>query len=352
MEELTHASDSIDMQAIQGPGSGGQSKEIHTVSPTYPGIVGLTSGYGKPAVDFHSREAEENTAASPTPLSPTEGVGERSSEVCGEDLNCYICHMVSYSAFQSTPICNEFGTTLWRQKMFPRSSVPTWSWPRTPWTKSAGGVLYTGRSQCSVPFTPGYRIDIEPDASNTGWYQHGIGSPTRQALDRWEVVPSRNISPHQLPWTSSYRSSSTGLFQAQQWDYHSNKIGQCHSSDLHKQTGRNTPPTIVSTSVDNLGLVYTERCLSGGGKPTTEGQYNITADRELLSTKDCCNWMLNPLEDATADGTCVLTNKATTKLLHLETRPRSNCNIYVQSGWAQMRGFANPPWCLIARCLS
>ena len=104
----TDTADPIDMPAIRGSGSGGQSQEIHAVPSADPGILGLPSGYSKPTADFSGREAEENTAVSPASPSPIKGVSERSSEVCGKDLNSYTGYMESSSAFQSTTIPNEF----------------------------------------------------------------------------------------------------------------------------------------------------------------------------------------------------------------------------------------------------
>ena len=334
----TDTGDSIDMQTIRGPGSGGQSKEIHTIPSSDPGILGLSSGYGEPAVDFPSREAEENTAASPTPPSPTEGIGERSSEVRGEDLSCYTGHMASSSAFQSTAISNEFGVSRepfcgYRrclQEVQYQSDLDQGGHERPQLV-----VCPRQEGPNAVPSAP---QDTDYD-NRVGCLQHRMGSPTRQAPDGWEVVPSGNISPHQLPRTSSCLSSATVLCQAQQWDYRSNEIGQCHSSDLHKQTGRNALPTIMSTSIDNLGLVYTEGCLSGGGTPTREGQYNSRSRIAINERSLRLDVKSSGLpEDTTGDGTttdrsiCVPTDKATTEILQLETRPRSSCDGCIQSG--------------------
>ena len=49
---------------------------------------------------------------------------------------------------------------------------------------------------------------------------------------------------------------------------------------------------------------------------------------------------------------CFLTDETATKILQLETNPEAQGTDAFCQDWSQMRGFANPPWCLIARCLS
>ena len=75
--------------------------------------------------------------------------------------------------------------------------------------------------------------------------------------------------------------------------------------------------------------------------------------------KDRCNWMLNPqvyiqpVSGASTDRpVCFSTNKAAPNVLQLETRPRGTGNGYIQSRLVSEKGICQPPWCLIACCLS
>ena len=182
--------------------------------------------------------------------------------------------------------------------------------------------------------------------NRVGRLQHGLGSPTRQAIDRWEVVPSRNRSPHQLSRTASCLSGPTVFCQAQQWDYCADEVGQCHGSDLYQQTGGNSLSTIVPTGIDNLGVVCTEEYFSSGRTPTRERQHNSRSG--IASNKGSLRLDVESPslpEDSTANGTtanrfiCIPTDKATTKFLQLETRPRSNCDRCVQPELGPDKGF-------------
>jgi len=114
---------------------------------------------------------------------------------------------------------------------------------------------------------------------------------------------------------------------------------------INKLAGMHSQP-LCQRCVDNLGLVYTEGCLSGGGTPNREGKYNsrsgIAINKGSLSLDVKSSGLP---EDRTADGTttdrsiCVPTDKATTELLQLKTRPRSNCNRCFQSGLGPEDGF-------------
>ena len=205
----TDTADSIDMPAIRGSGSGGQSKEIHAVPSAYPGVLGLPSGYSEPTADFPGREAEKNTAVSLAPPAPIKGFSEGSSEDFGKDLGGY---MANSSAFQSTTIPNKFsdargplcglrGDLQLREVQY-QSDL------------DQGGQEQPQLVVCSRQEGPDA---ISPSAQDTdydnrvGCLQHGMGSPTRQATDRWKVVSSRNCSPYQLSRTVSCLSSPTVL---------------------------------------------------------------------------------------------------------------------------------------------
>ena len=101
--------------------------------------------------------------------------------------------------------------------------------------------------------------------------------------------------------------------------------------------GENSLSTIVPTGIDNLGVVFTEECLSGSRIPTWEGQHNSRSGIAINKRSLRLDVKSPGLpEDSTADGAtanrsiCIPTDKATTELLQLETGPRSNCDRRIQ----------------------
>jgi len=59
-------------------------------------------------------------------------------------------------------------------------------------------------------------------------------------------------------------SSTTVLCQALQRDYNSD---ECHSSDIYQQTTGNALPDTVPAWSEDMGVVHSEGCLSGGRTP-------------------------------------------------------------------------------------
>ena len=186
-------------------------------------------------------------------------------------------------------------------------------------------------------------MTIESD----GW---GARKGELQTGGRWSPAETPH---HKLSRTASSLSSSTVLHQAQQWDYHSNEAGQCHSSDIHQQVGRNALRGVVSASTDDLGLVCTEGCLSGGRTPPREGQHYSRPG--IAIHKGPLRLDAEPPglpADTTADGPtadrpfCIPANEATTEFLQLETRPGGNCNGCVQPGLGSDEGICQSPMVL------
>ena len=91
------------------------------------------------------------------------------------------------------------------------------------------------------------------------------------------------------------------------------------------------------------------------------GKDNITADRESRSSKDRCDWMLNPqvfqqihqqMGPLQIDLFASRLTKQLPNFYSWRPDPQAIATDAFNQDWAQTRGFANPPWCLIARCLS
>ena len=269
----TGSVDSTDLPALQGSGTGSQSEEIYTDSTPESGVLGLPSRHSQPTAHFPIREVEENTAASPTPPSPTKCFGERPSEVCGEGLSLDTGYMASSSAFQSTAVFNQLCVS-GEPSHGDREHCQKVQHPLDLDQRGQGQPRMVVCSRQEDPNaisspTPGTNHD-----NRVRCLQHGVGSSTRRVPDGWKMVPRGNLSPHKLSRTTSCLSSAVVLCQAQQRDHRPNEVGQCHGGDIHQQARGNALPGTLSARTHDLGLVCTEGCFSGCKTPTREGQYN------------------------------------------------------------------------------
>ena len=91
------------------------------------------------------------------------------------------------------------------------------------------------------------------------------------------------------------------------------------------------------------------------------GHLNIQADEESRTAKDRCDWMLNqsifqrinsvmgPLE---MDLFASRLTKQLPRFYSWRPDPEAEATDAFMQNWAAYRGFANPPWCLIHRCLT
>ena len=91
------------------------------------------------------------------------------------------------------------------------------------------------------------------------------------------------------------------------------------------------------------------------------GRLNLKADKESRTAKDCCDWMLNqsvfhrinsvmgPLD---MDLFASRLTRQLPRFYSWRPDPEAEATDAFTQNWAAFRGFANPPWCLIHRCLS
>ena len=91
------------------------------------------------------------------------------------------------------------------------------------------------------------------------------------------------------------------------------------------------------------------------------GHLNLQADEESRTAKDCCDWMLNQLVFQQINSvmgpleidlfTSCLT-KQFPRFYSWRPDPEAEATDAFMQNWAAVRRFANPPWCLIHRCLT
>ena len=91
------------------------------------------------------------------------------------------------------------------------------------------------------------------------------------------------------------------------------------------------------------------------------GRENVVADQESRTVKDRCDWMLNPnvfRQIQAQMGPCevdLFASRLTKQLPRFYSwrpDPEAEGVDAFNQDWSQVRGFANPPWCLIPRCLA
>ena len=88
------------------------------------------------------------------------------------------------------------------------------------------------------------------------------------------------------------------------------------------------------------------------------GSLNWVADSESKMMKDWCDWKINLKffqQICQSPGPLLFASRLTKKLprnYSLRSDPEAETTDTFAKNWAQVRGFANPPWCLISRCLN
>ena len=119
-----------------------------------------------------------------------------------------------------------------------------------------------------------------------------------------------------------------------------------------------------STQLSNLALEIWEWCLQHQLTIQAEhlpGSLNWVADSESRMMKDRCDWMINPkvfqqicqsLGPLQIDLFASRLTKQLPRYYSWRPDPEAEATDAFTQNWAQARGFANPPWCLISRCLN
>ena len=91
------------------------------------------------------------------------------------------------------------------------------------------------------------------------------------------------------------------------------------------------------------------------------GNSNVVADIESRTVRDRCDWMINPkifqklqqsLGPLEIDQFASRLTKQLPRYYSWRPDPEAESTDAFLQNWTPMRGFANPPWCLIPRCLS
>jgi len=198
-------------------------------------------------------------------------------------------------------------------------------------------------------------VTIESDASNKGW---------GAVLDG--------------------QTRTGGVWSAEEGSHHINYLELLAAFLALQVFGKNWTDTTVLFRLDNvtavtyinqkggttsallcqLAITVWTWCASRNITLTAEhlpGHLNTIADQESRTLRDRCDWMLNPsvfqrIREAMGPLEVDLFASRLTKQLprfySWRADPEAAATDAFMQDWSQHRGYANPPWCLIHRCLS
>ena len=164
---------------------------------------------------------------------------------------------------------------------------------------------------------------------------------------------------HQLSGTSCHRVGNEVIHQESLRCDSSVAAGQLDSCGLYQQLGGTVSP-ILTSMARSLWLWTLERdiMLSAQHIP---GVLKITADRESRVERGRLDWMLSPVVFQKVNQTLgpLEVDLFASQLIHQLPRffswrpdPQAEAVDAFQQDWSQLKGHANPPWCLVGRVLS
>ena len=212
------------------------------------------------------------------------------------------------------------------------------------------------RKDLSTPvIPPAPLLTIESDASNKGW---------GAVLER--------------------QTQTGGVWTAEEATHHINYLELLAAFLAIKAFGKDWRDTAVLLRMDNITAVsYVNHkggttslklcklaitmwtwCTSRNITLTAEhlpGHLNVTADQELWLVRDRCDWMLSPHVFQKIQQSMgplevdLFASRLTRQPPHFYSwreDPEAAATDAFMQDWSHLRGFANPPWCLISRCLS
>ena len=261
----TYSDRSTNLPVLQDSGAGDQPEEINFDSPAEDGVLGVCSRRNNFTSSIPSREAEEDSTAGTTPSLSTNCFSKRISEVCRKDLSITESGMASPSPLPSTTVSDKLCGA--------NRPVPTGGFRRKiqyqleTHQRGQGGpdvVELSGqKDSLEIPIIP----QTTKHDNRVRCFQYGMGSSTRRASDRGEMVHRGSFTSHKLSGAISCLSSSTMFCQTQPQYNHSDEIGQCHGSDIHQQARGNPLTSALSACPNHMGLVHSEGNISTGRTP-------------------------------------------------------------------------------------
>ena len=279
-------------------------------------------------------------------------------QVCWEDLSITESNMASLSSLQSTTVLIN-------------SVVPTY---------------HSQQEGAEVKFNTHLRLNREVEMDLTWWSSLDRKIPLQSPL--YPRTPSMTIESHasNMGWRAARQGEhqTGGRWSREEALHHINYLEllaaflalQCFAKHCHNMTIQMRLDSVTAvTYINKLGgthspllcqLVLTiwDWCLQREIFLLAEqlsGKDNVVVDQESRSMKDRCDWMLNPVvfnQIQLQMGTLEINlfaprlTKQLPSFYSWRPDPEAQGTDAFCQDWSQMRGFANPLWCLRARCLS
>ena len=200
-----------------------------------------------------------------------------------------------------------------------------------------------------------------PDTSmdnRIGCIQHRLGRTSGGSVYRQCMVHRGGNAPYKLPVTASSLPSGSMFCKRATSNNNFVEAGQCDSHDVYQQNGRDTLRTAVSTSPLPLAMVPREGDIFSGCAPTrlrecssrprvqsNEGSLRLDAKSHSIQTNSGSD---GPLRGGLV---CIPSDQTTASVYSWRPDPEAEGVDAFNQDWSQVRGFANPPWCLISQCL-
>ena len=187
--------------------------------------------------------------------------------------------------------------------------------------------------------------------------QQGLGCCIGRTNPDWRSVDSRESSTsyNYLEFLAAFLAIKAF---GKDWR---DKVVLLHLDNTMVVSHINCKGGTTSPQLCKLAITMWSWCISQNITLTAEhlpGHLNVTADQESWVVRDRCNWMLNPhvfqkiQENMGPLEVDLFASHLTRQLPYFyswRADPEAAATDAFMQDWSHLRGFTNPPWCLISR---
>ena len=176
-------------------------------------------------------------------------------------------------------------------------------------------------------------------------FSAGMGCSLPGKKNRGTMVTRGNLSSHQLSGAVSSLPGTKNICERVSRCYSTPEDGQCNSSNISEQDGRNSFATPLHSSSNPVGLVPREKHLGQGRAPARNPKYSCrhrvqSDERQMRLETGPSGLQADSKSDRSTGGgpLCLTLNSSTPSVLQLETRPRSRSSGCIHSELVQHTG--------------
>ena len=294
---------------------------------------------------YSSREAEEDSPGGIPPTPTDNSADKRPGKVYREDFSICQGNPSCTSTLQGLTEAHECRPVTIGGEVQYKGAIITRGQSRSD------GVV---RTLPTIQWGPNHPSTSE-SSNRVGCIQHGLGSHGWPHPDRWAVVSRRGSSPHKFLGTVSSvpclenfclgaqsvpnpvqkrQNFGCDLSQPERWGAFQSPL-QPGSRDLE----------LVSRQRDNFDSRTTPRKGQSSSRP---GVQNMSRPKRLEAQPT--GVPKNPAPDGPPGGDLFASQLP--RFYSWCPDPEAEAIDAFTQNWALNRGYANPPWCLISRCLA